>query len=175
MVLQAEEYKIVIFSVFLVTVEVRSNSRYSGRILCETESGMLRLERAFAICSSNPGFTNENNRQIAIESTFAFLSRLTRRVISALSGDSITSPADVTRAIRGARTKKTFPLTLMREKRETTVSLTIEDNNEDRSERRMFLWHDGDGDVRMDPGGYQFHFEDGELPKGSVRIRTIRN
>ena len=102
-------------------------------------------------------------------------------VITKVDGSTVASPADVTRAIRGARTKKTFPLTLMREKRETTVNLTIEDNNEDRSERRMFLWHDGDGDVRMDPGGYQFHFEDGELPMGmalpmgSLRIRTIRN
>ena len=101
-------------------------------------------------------------------------------VIIKVDGSTVSSPAEVTRAIRGAKTKKTFPVTLMREKRETTLSLTIDDN-EDRSERRVFMWHDGDGDMQVEPGSYQFHFDDGELPKhlalpmGGFRIRTIQN
>ena len=99
-------------------------------------------------------------------------------VITKVDGSTVSSPAEVTRAIRGARAKKTFPVTLLRDKRETMVSLTIEDNNADRS---MFYWHDGDGGAEIQPGSYRLQFEDGEMPQrlalpmDGYRIRTMQN
>ena len=101
-------------------------------------------------------------------------------VITKVDGGTVASPNDVTRAIRSARAKKTFPVTLMREKREMSVTLTIEDN-EDRSDNQFFDWHDGDGDARIAPGQYRMHILDDNgplrlaLPAGSYRIRTIQN
>lgn len=102
-------------------------------------------------------------------------------VITKVDGATVASPGEVTRAIRGARAKKTFPVTVMREKREMSVSVTIEDNTEGRSDRQFFFLHDGDGGTEIEPGRFQFHFNDGELPmrlelpKGQYRIRTIQN
>ncbi len=50
-------------------------------------------------------------------------------VLLKVDADFVTSPRDVTNAMRGARNagKKTFPIVLMRERKETTVSVTLED------------------------------------------------
>ncbi len=87
-------------------------------------------------------------------------------VITKVDGASVASPNDVTRSIRQAKTKKTFPVTLMRDKRETTVSVTIEDNEDRSFEHRM--------------EGMEFNFNNGEplrfsLPAGGYRMRTIEN
>ena len=103
-------------------------------------------------------------------------------VITKVDGSTVASPGDVTRAIRSARTKKTFPVSVMREKRETNLSVTIEDN-EDRSDQHFFNLHDGEtgGRIELDPGQFQFHFNNGEtpfrfdMPARGYRIRTIQN
>ncbi len=101
-------------------------------------------------------------------------------VITKVDGGTVASPNDVTRAIRSSRAKKTFPLTLMREKREMSLTLTIEDN-EDRSDNMFFDWHDGDAGAEVAPGQYRMHIFDDNgplqlaLPAGSHRIRTIQN
>ena len=86
-------------------------------------------------------------------------------VITKVDGSAVTSPGAVTRAIRSARAKKTFPVTVMREKRETNVNLTIEDN-EDKSEGQFFFRREGDGGIGIEPGQFQFKFKfnDGEIP-----------
>ena len=102
-------------------------------------------------------------------------------VITKVDGSVVASPGEVTRAIRGAKAKKTFPVTVIREKREMNINVTVEEGSEDRSERQMFIWRDGDGGMEIEPGSYQFHFKDDELPirmalpMGSYRIRTIEN
>jgi len=101
-------------------------------------------------------------------------------VITKVDGSAVVSPSDVTRAIRSARTKKTFPVSVMREKREVNLNVTIEDN-EDRSDKQFFFWHDGDGGAEFEPGNFQFHFNDREMPfkfappAGGFRVRTIQN
>lgn len=86
-------------------------------------------------------------------------------VITKVDGASMASPNDVTRAIRQAKTKKTFPVTLMRDKRETTVNVTIDDNEDRSFERRL---------------QGEFNFGNNEpsrfsLPAGNYRVRTIEN
>ena len=66
-------------------------------------------------------------------------------VITKVDGAAVASPGDVTRAVRGARARKTFPVTLMRDKRETSITLTIDD--EDRSQQQQFFeFHNGDAE-----------------------------
>jgi len=90
-------------------------------------------------------------------------------VITKVDGSTVTSPGEVTRAVRSGRSKKVLPVTVMREKRETTLSVTVEDND-DRSEKNFFFRSDGDK-IEFEPGEFQFKFEDGkpfrfEMPNG---------
>jgi membrane-associated protease RseP (regulator of RpoE activity) len=99
-------------------------------------------------------------------------------VITKVDGSTVTSPGEVTRAVRSARSKKTFPVSVMREKRETTINVTI-DENDDHSERRLFFFRDGIGadgleKFEIGPGSYHFEFQ---TPKefffDGSHIRTI--
>ncbi|HEY3738888.1 MAG TPA: PDZ domain-containing protein [Bryobacteraceae bacterium] len=74
-------------------------------------------------------------------------------VITKVDGSTVVSPGEVMRAVRSARAKKTFPITVMREKHETSINVTVDDN-EDHSERRSFYFNN-DGT----PGGQQFFFK----------------
>ena len=75
-------------------VEVRSNSRYSGRISCETETGSPVAARARANNFSWAGFTKEKSRQTATESAPLRTTARAIRAISALDGASRTRPSE---------------------------------------------------------------------------------
>src|SRR5262249_8929478 len=45
-------------------------------------------------------------------------------VITRIDGEAVVSAAEITRAVRNARAKRSFPVTLVREKREMTVNVT---------------------------------------------------
>lgn len=81
-------------------------------------------------------------------------------VITKVDGSTVVSPGEVMRAVRSSRAKKTFPITVMREKHETSINVTV-DENEDHSERRS-LYFDNDGvkgTLRLEmPGAQQFFF-----------------
>ena len=49
-------------------------------------------------------------------------------VITKVDGKEVATTRDLTSAIRTNRAKKTFPITLVRDKRETTVNVTMEDD-----------------------------------------------
>ncbi len=53
-------------------------------------------------------------------------------VIVKVDATSVTSPRDVSNAVRTARSKKTFPVTVTREKKEMTLTVTLDEG--DRSE-----------------------------------------
>jgi len=55
-------------------------------------------------------------------------------VITKIDGNSVTTPGEVSGAVRSASSKKVFPVELVREHREMTVNVNIEDG---RSEREM--------------------------------------
>ena len=57
-------------------------------------------------------------------------------VITKVDGSKVVTPNELVSAVRSASSKKTFPVELVRERRETTVNVTIEDN---RSERERVL------------------------------------
>jgi serine protease Do len=48
-------------------------------------------------------------------------------VITKIDAESVSSPREITDAIRALKGKKTFPVTLFRDKREQTVTVTLED------------------------------------------------
>jgi len=49
-------------------------------------------------------------------------------VITKVDGEKVASPRDISSAVRSKRSQKTLPLTLMRERREMTVNVTLEDD-----------------------------------------------
>jgi serine protease Do len=53
-------------------------------------------------------------------------------VITKVDGSKVTTPNELVSAIRSASSKKTFPLELTRERRETTVNVTIEDGRSEK-------------------------------------------
>jgi serine protease Do len=57
-------------------------------------------------------------------------------VITKVDGSKVVTPNELVSAVRSASSKKTFPVELVRERHETTVNVTIEDN---RSERERVL------------------------------------
>jgi len=57
-------------------------------------------------------------------------------VITKVDGSKVVTPNELVSAVRAASSKKTFPVELVRERHETTVNVTIEDN---RSERERVL------------------------------------
>src|SRR6185369_8383953 len=61
----------------MTTVDVRSYSRYSGRIRLEIDNGTSSELSAEAMRSSCSGCRNENSRQIATASTFSRFNCLT--------------------------------------------------------------------------------------------------
>ena len=52
-------------------------------------------------------------------------------VITKVDDTRVATPREVTSAVRSAKSKKTFPVTLMREKREQTLSVTMDDDRSD--------------------------------------------
>ena len=85
----------------MTTVDVRSYSRYSGNIWCDSDTGTPSGESALATRRSCSGFANEKSRQTAIDSTFRSRMRATIRSRPARSSGSIISPAGP-RALRDA-------------------------------------------------------------------------
>jgi serine protease Do len=53
-------------------------------------------------------------------------------VITKVDGTTVTTPNELVAAIRSASSKKSFPLELMRERHETGVTVTIEDNRSEK-------------------------------------------
>jgi serine protease Do len=58
-------------------------------------------------------------------------------VITKVDGTTVTTPNELVSALRSARSKKTFPLSLMRDKHETMVTVTVEDNQMERAGPRV--------------------------------------
>ena len=90
-------------------------------------------------------------------------------VITKVDGSTVTSPGEVTRAVHSGRAKKVLPVTVVREKRETTLSVAIEEG-EDRSERNFLFRGNGQG-IEFTPGEFELHFDNGqpfhfEIPNG---------
>ena len=52
-------------------------------------------------------------------------------VITKVDDTRVATPREVTSAVRSAKSKKTFPVTLMREKREQILSVTMDDDRSD--------------------------------------------
>ena len=52
-------------------------------------------------------------------------------VITKVDDTRVATPREVTSAVRSVKSKKTFPLTVMREKREQTLSVTMDDDRSD--------------------------------------------
>lgn len=48
-------------------------------------------------------------------------------VITRIDGEAVQSAGEITRAVRNARSKRSFPVTVVREKREMTVNVTLEE------------------------------------------------
>jgi serine protease Do len=98
-------------------------------------------------------------------------------VITKVDGNVVTSAGDVTRAIRAARSKKTFPVTVMRERHEVNVNVTIEENQMENQQGDRLLMFPGNGGAEWLPGDFNFHFEgiDGWLDRIPETVnRTIR-
>ena len=51
-------------------------------------------------------------------------------VITKVDGSTVTTPNELVSAIRSASSKKSFPVELMRDRHETSVTVTIEDHSE---------------------------------------------
>jgi serine protease Do len=66
-------------------------------------------------------------------------------VILKIDDTTVGSPSDVTAAVRSMRDKKGFPITILRDRKELTVTAAVEDDRSD--------WHPGirhiNGSVRM--------------------------
>jgi serine protease Do len=99
-------------------------------------------------------------------------------VITKVDGSTVTSPGEVTRAIHSAKSKRTFPLTVVRDKRETSISITI-DEGEDRSEQKFFQFRNGGQGIEFEPrldGQFELRLDDAKPLQFDwpARIRTIR-
>jgi serine protease Do/serine protease DegQ len=53
-------------------------------------------------------------------------------VITKVDGTNVTTPNELSSAVRGASAKKTFALELMRERAPMTVNVTVEDGRSER-------------------------------------------
>jgi S1-C subfamily serine protease len=51
-------------------------------------------------------------------------------VITKVDGSTVTTPNELVSAIRSASSKKSFPVELMRDRHETSLTVTIEDHSE---------------------------------------------
>jgi|SRR5690348_7042172 serine protease Do len=67
-------------------------------------------------------------------------------VITKVDGTTVTTPNELASALRAARSKKTFAVNLVRERRETSVNVTVDDSNLERATPRVRAVHNG---VRM--------------------------
>ncbi|HYL76605.1 MAG TPA: PDZ domain-containing protein [Bryobacteraceae bacterium] len=67
-------------------------------------------------------------------------------VITKVDGTTVTTPNELASALRAARSKKTFAVNLVRERRETSVNVTVDDSNLERATPRVRTVHSG---VRM--------------------------
>lgn len=56
-------------------------------------------------------------------------------IITKVDGATVTTPNELVSALRSASSKKTFPVTLVREKRETSVTVTVDESFERTSPR----------------------------------------
>jgi S1-C subfamily serine protease len=56
-------------------------------------------------------------------------------VITRVDGKAVSSPRDITSEIRSKREQKTFAFTVTREKRETSITVTVEDQESRRPAR----------------------------------------
>lgn len=61
-------------------------------------------------------------------------------VITKVDDSKVTSPREVTSALRGARSKKTIPVVLVRNQKETTVQVTLEEKSEAQQDRERALF-----------------------------------
>src|SRR5882762_11488274 len=75
---------------------MRSNSLYSGRILCDEDTWNPAADKALAIALSCFGFTKENRRQTATDFTPVRATACTTRAISLRPGDNKTRPSEST-------------------------------------------------------------------------------
>jgi len=66
-------------------------------------------------------------------------------VILKVGDTKVATPREVSSAVRSLRSKKSFPITVMREKREVTVTVTVEEDQSrrDTSPRRMIVHSEG--------------------------------
>ncbi len=60
-------------------------------------------------------------------------------VITKVDGQKVASPRDISNLVRAQKTQRTFPLTLVREKRETSVNVTVEEERKSRPTPRPHL------------------------------------
>ena len=67
-------------------------------------------------------------------------------VITKVDGNMVTTPNELASALRSARSKKTFAVGLVRERRETSVNVTVEESNPERVGPRTRAVHNS---VRM--------------------------
>ncbi len=64
-------------------------------------------------------------------------------VITKVDGSKVTTPNELVSAIRSASSKKSFPVELSRDRHETSVTVTIEDNRNDKSVPRVRAYRGG--------------------------------
>ncbi|MCC6857205.1 MAG: PDZ domain-containing protein [Bryobacterales bacterium] len=79
-------------------------------------------------------------------------------VIVKVDGTTVTSPREISSTLRAARSKKTFPVTLMRDRKEMTLTVTVEEAESFRGEAAPVIWS-GEFDMPLGfdfPRGFSF-------------------
>ena len=59
-------------------------------------------------------------------------------VILEVDGEKVDTPGEVSSTIRSARSKKTFPVTVMRNRKEMTLSVTLEEDRREGRSRKQY-------------------------------------
>ena len=59
-------------------------------------------------------------------------------VILEVDGEKVDTPGEVSSTIRSARSKKTFPVTVMRNRKEMTLSVTLEEDRREGKFRKQY-------------------------------------
>ena len=115
-------------------------------------------------------------------------------IITKVDGNAVATAGDITRNIRSARSKKTFPMSIVRDRKEMTVTVTIDESqmeNQQQGRRRasrVLVCNDGDcqssgdaddADQQLLPDGFMPDLE--QLLKGlpavvgpAGKVRIIR-
>lgn len=100
-----------------------------------TQSGMLGIEAESLNTQLAEAFGVKDGvlvRWVAKDSAASKAGIRAGDVITKIDGDSVSSPNEVANAVRTSRAKKTFPIQLVRERRDMTVTVTID---QDKAER----------------------------------------